>query len=81
MANNADPDQTAPKEQSDLGLNCLLIITGSVQIFTVTMVTEADLSEIMNELYYLHVYLLFSINSSLEVIILASCCACNTTEL
>ena len=24
MANTADPDQTAPKEQSDLGLQCLL---------------------------------------------------------
>ena len=24
MANRADPDQTAPKEQSDLGLHCLL---------------------------------------------------------
>ena len=25
MANSADPDQTALKEQSDLGLHCLLI--------------------------------------------------------
>ena len=24
MANSADPDQTAPKEQSDQGLHCLL---------------------------------------------------------
>ena len=24
IANNVDPDQTAPKEQSDLGLHCLL---------------------------------------------------------
>ena len=24
MANSVDPDQTAPKEQSDLGLHCLL---------------------------------------------------------
>ena len=24
MANNEDPDQTAPQEQSDLGLQCLL---------------------------------------------------------
>ena len=24
MANTADPDQTAPKEQSNLGQNCLL---------------------------------------------------------
>ena len=24
MANSADPDQTAPREQSDLGLHCLL---------------------------------------------------------
>ena len=24
MATSADPDQTAPKEQSDLGLHCLL---------------------------------------------------------
>ena len=24
MANNADPHQTAPKEQSDLGLLCLV---------------------------------------------------------
>ena len=23
MANSVDPDQTAPKEQSDLGLHCL----------------------------------------------------------
>ena len=26
-ANSADPDQTAPKEQSDLGLHCLLSIS------------------------------------------------------
>ena len=25
LANSVDPDQTAPKEQSDLGLHCLLI--------------------------------------------------------
>ena len=24
MTNSVDPDQTAPKEQSDLGLHCLL---------------------------------------------------------
>ena len=24
MANSVDPDQTAPKKQSDLGLHCLL---------------------------------------------------------
>ena len=24
LANSADPDQTAPKEQYDLGLHCLL---------------------------------------------------------
>ena len=26
MANNGDQDQTAPKEQSDLGLHCLFIL-------------------------------------------------------
>ena len=29
MENSVDPDQTAPKEQSDLGLPCLLRLTSS----------------------------------------------------
>ena len=36
FANSAEPDQTAPKEQSDQGLHCLLKHT--VQIFRVNMV-------------------------------------------
>ena len=37
MANSVDPDQTAPWEQFDLGIHCLL--TGmSVQIFQVNTV-------------------------------------------
>ena len=36
FANRADPDQTAPEEQSDLGLQCLL--RGSVQISRVNKV-------------------------------------------
>ena len=33
MANSADPDQTAPLEQSDLGLNCLVETTGQYPLF------------------------------------------------
>ena len=36
MANSVDPDQTAPKEQFDLGLHFCL--DSSVQIFRLTMV-------------------------------------------
>ena len=42
LANIADPDQTAPWEQSDLDLQCLLIKAILFQTFGVTMVGELD---------------------------------------
>ena len=35
MANSVDPDQTAPKEQSDLGLHCLHMPCHFVKYFGV----------------------------------------------
>ena len=32
MANSVDPDQTAPKEQSDLGLHCLYMPVRNIGI-------------------------------------------------
>ena len=40
-ANNADPDQTAPNEQSDLGLRCLL--KTAAQMSRINMVTANKL--------------------------------------
>ena len=39
MANSADPDQTAPKEQSDQSLHCFLGIT--VPVFRSIMVMHS----------------------------------------
>ena len=38
LANSADPDQTAPKEQSDLGLHCLTSFLP--QYFRVSMIVH-----------------------------------------
>ena len=47
LANNADPDQTAPKEQSDLSLHCLL--SQSVQTFALyTVAIIVPVYELLN---------------------------------
>ena len=53
MANSVDPGQTAPfKEQSDLGLHCLLT-TLSVPLLSVSaLFAEACLSHYLDYLWY-----------------------------
>ena len=44
MANSVDPDQTAPKEQSDLGLHCLLRLLCMPHFFRIIAVQSQTIS-------------------------------------
>ena len=48
MANSVDPDQTATKEQSDLGLHCLLRPIGPILNTVTVLLLVIAFSEILD---------------------------------